>query len=196
MLPVAAAGPSGASTGARAVGALPVCAVPVGAGVASMTGDDPERDGDDSKDNGNRDGDAPREPTAETWEQVARRALARRAHSHRHAVDDATRALADALHDGDPVTDDDVWTLRTAVGELQAFVESEVVEVAGGGVEPWRGALDHVPRGALADALGVTMADVNAIKAGEVDVGDGDGDGEGDAGDGGGGGGSDGGGDE
>lgn len=137
----------------------------------------PERDGDDLECDENGDGDAPREPTAETWERVARRTLAHRTHGHRHAVDDATRALADALHDGDPLAADDVWTLRTAVGELQAFVETELVDVASGDVEPWRGALDHVPRGALADALGVSIDDVNAIKAGEGGRSDGDEDG-------------------
>lgn len=114
-------------------------------------------------------------PDDETWEAVARRCLQYRIHSHRYDVADALHAVSDRLRDGDPITDDDVQDVRTAIAGLQDFLERDVVELAAGDAEPWRGSVDHVPKGALADALGVTMDDVNAIRSGRVETGEDDG---------------------
>lgn len=108
----------------------------------------------------------------ETWEAVARRCLQYRVHSHRYDVTDALHAVADRLHDGDPITEDDVQDVRTAIAGLQDFLERELVELATGDAEPWHGSVDHVPKGALADALGVTMDDVNAIRSGRGETGE------------------------
>jgi hypothetical protein len=55
--------------------------------------------------------------------------------------------------------------------QLQTFLETGVTEVtAESDIAPYRGALDHVPRDALASALGLTMEDMNAAKAGDPDA--------------------------
>lgn len=87
------------------------------------------------------------------------------------AVNAAVGEVIETLEAGEEVTADDVRGIRAELDGLQSIVEDRVVSHVDG-VEPYETEMRNVTFGAMADALGVDLADVNKLreqKRGEVE---------------------------
>lgn len=72
----------------------------------------------------------------------------------RNRLDDlstATRELGQKVRDGEKLTTADIQQFRTALTDLQAFVENDLTAVADGDIGAYNGALFHVDSQALVE---------------------------------------------
>lgn len=79
------------------------------------------------------------------------------------AVNAAVGEVIETLEAGEEVTADDVKDIRAELDGLQSIVEERVVPHVDG-VEPYETVLRNVTFGAMADALGIDLDDVNELR--------------------------------
>lgn len=78
-------------------------------------------------------------------------------------VDEAIRPVAEKLQDGEQPTSDGVKQARAELDGLEGILEEYVVANVDG-LDPYETTIRNVTFGAMADALGVDLDDVNKLR--------------------------------
>ncbi|WP_132060043.1 hypothetical protein [Halorussus amylolyticus] len=96
------------------------------------------------------------------WERLARKIVWLYILDQLDDLEAATRRIAVTLRDGGTVTATDIEAFRNAHTALQTVVEEDVLFLVDD-IEPYQGALHHVPYEVFADYLDISLTQVNGF---------------------------------
>ncbi|HET7323738.1 MAG TPA: hypothetical protein VFJ06_05345 [Halococcus sp.] len=88
---------------------------------------------------------------SDDWERLGREITGLYLCNRLDDLSTATRDLDQKICDGEELTKADIQQFRTALADLQSFVENDLTAVAEGDIEAYNSALSHVHNQALVE---------------------------------------------
>jgi hypothetical protein len=88
---------------------------------------------------------------SDEWEGLGREIAGLYLHNRLDDLSTATHEIDQKIRDGETLTKSDIQQFRTALADLQSFVETDLTAVAEGDIEAYDSALSHVHNQALVE---------------------------------------------